>query len=53
MEGVFQASGATAGAKACGGQHRRTFKDPKQGECNEMLLQQVLLERLFTCGALG
>lgn len=42
-----------AGAKACSGQHHHTLKDPKQGECNEMFPQEMLLERLFMCGGLG
>ena len=52
MEGerVFQASGATARAKTCSGQHRHRLKDPKQGECNEMFPQEMLLEHLFMCG---
>lgn len=52
-EGVFQASGDTAGAKACSGQPHHTLKEPKQGECNEMFPREMLLECLFMCGGLG
>lgn len=49
---MFQASGAKAGAKACGGQHHRTFKDRKEGECSELFVQQMFLEHLFVSWAL-
>lgn len=48
---MSQAAGATAGAEACCGQSHHTVGGLKQGERNEMLLQQVFLERLFMGGA--
>lgn len=47
---MSQAAGATAGAEACCGQSHHTVGGLKQGERNEMLLQQVFLERLFMGG---
>lgn len=39
---MLQAPRATAGAKACGGQHHGTFKDPKEGECSEVFAHTYL-----------
>lgn len=52
QKGVLQTSGTTAGAKACGEQHCGTLKDPKEGECNEVFVQQTFVECLFVYWAL-
>lgn len=51
-EEASQASGTTAGPKACDGQYPGTFKDQKEGECSEVFVQQMFLEHLFVYWAL-
>lgn len=41
----------TAGAKACGGQHRSTHRGLKEGECSKLFVQ-MFVRHLFVSWAL-
>lgn len=48
----FRTKARAKGHRACGGQHHSTYKDLKEGECSELLVQHMFVEHLFVSWAL-